>query len=49
MLYLASVFAPLIGAFIAGFFGRMLGDKPSAVIACVMLAVAMVSGWVVFY
>jgi len=49
VLYVASIFAPLVGAIIAGFFGRALGHRASAIIACVLVGVAMVSGWVVFY
>ena len=48
-LYVASVFGPLVGSVIAGFFGRALGDRAAGVIACVMLGVAMVAGWYVFY
>ncbi len=47
--YIASVFSPLIGAAIAGFLGRFLGDRPAAVIACVALGLAMAASWVVFY
>ncbi len=49
MLYVASVFAPLVGAIIAGFFGRPLGHKASAIVSCVFVGLAMLSGWYVFY
>ena len=49
MIYTAAIFLPLLGAAIAGFFGRVLGDRASAVIACVMLGLAMVAGWYAFY
>ncbi len=49
MIYTAAIFLPLLGAVIAGFFGRALGDRASAVIACVMLGLAMVAGWYAFY
>ncbi len=39
-MYSAIVFLPLIGALIAGFFGRWLGDKPSAIITSSLLTVA---------
>ena len=49
MIYSASIFLPLLGAILAGFFGRALGARTSAVIACVMLGLAMVAGWYAFY
>jgi len=49
LIYVAAIFLPLLGAVIAGFFGRALGDRASAVVACVLLGLAMVAGWVVFY
>ena len=47
MIYVAAIFLPLLGAVIAGFFGRALGDRASAVVACVLLGLAMV-GWLYF-
>ena len=49
MFYVASIFSPLVGALIAGFFGRALGHRASAIVCCVLLAVAALSSWVVFY
>ena len=49
MIYVAAIFLPLLGAVIAGFFGRALGDRTSAVVACVLLGLAMLAGWVAFY
>ena len=49
MIYVAAIFLPLLGAAIAGFFGRALGDRASAVTACVFLGLAMLAGWVAFY
>jgi len=49
MLHAASVVAPLIGAIIAGFFGRALGDRAAAIITCVFMAIAMLASWLVFY
>ena len=49
MLYVASVFLPLVGAAIAGFFGRALGDRAAAVVSCTFLGLAMLAGFVVFY
>ncbi len=47
--YIAAVFSPLVGAAIAGFLGRFLGDRPAAVISCVSLGLAMAASWLVFY
>ena len=49
MIYVAAIFLPLLGAVLAGFFGRALGDRASAVTACVLLGLAMLAAWVVFY
>ncbi|MEE8533132.1 MAG: NADH-quinone oxidoreductase subunit L, partial [Alphaproteobacteria bacterium] len=49
MFYVASIFSPLVGALIAGFFGRALGHRASAIVCCVLLAVGALSSWVVFY
>ena len=43
MLHAASVVSPLIGAIIAGFFGRALGDRAAAIITCVFMAIAMLA------
>src|SRR5579871_4599296 len=40
MLMVASVFLPLLGAAITGFFGRLLGNRGAHVITCVGVAVA---------
>ena len=37
MLFKIIVFGPLIGALIAGFFGRKIGDKPSMAITTFLL------------
>ncbi len=44
MLPLVAVFAPLLGAAIAGLFGRVIGDRPSQVIAILCMIVAAISG-----
>ncbi|MCH8189652.1 MAG: NADH-quinone oxidoreductase subunit L, partial [Proteobacteria bacterium] len=49
MIYVAAIFLPLLGAVIAGFFGRGLGDRASAVVACVLLGLAMLAAWAAFY
>ena len=35
-----AVFLPLLGAFIAGFFGRMIGDRPSQIVTCLGVGLA---------
>ncbi|MPY75276.1 MAG: NADH-quinone oxidoreductase subunit L [Alphaproteobacteria bacterium] len=45
----AIVFLPLLGAIIAGFFGRMIGDRASMYVTCVLLTVSCALGWVVFF
>ena len=49
MIYVAAIFLPLLGSIIAALFGRTLGAKASAVIACTLLGLAMLAGWVAFY
>ena len=40
MLLIAAVFLPLVGAFIAGFFGRIIGDRPSQIVTCLGIGLA---------
>ncbi|MFT3731500.1 MAG: NADH-quinone oxidoreductase subunit L [Hyphomicrobium sp.] len=49
MIYAAIVFLPLIGALIAGFFGRLIGPRPSEVITTSLLMIAAVLSWIVFF
>lgn len=48
MIYNAIVFLPLIGAIIAGFFGRLIGERPSEIITTGFLLIAAVLSWFVF-
>lgn len=48
MIYKSIVFLPLIGALIAGLFGRVLGPRPSEIITTGLLFVAAVLSWIVF-
>ncbi|MEZ5926650.1 MAG: NADH-quinone oxidoreductase subunit L [Hyphomicrobiaceae bacterium] len=48
MIYQAIVFLPLIGAIIAGFFGRAIGDRASEFVTTLFLIIAAVLSWVVF-
>jgi NADH-quinone oxidoreductase subunit L len=48
MIYTAIVFLPLIGALIAGLFGRVIGDRASEIVTTALLVLAAVLSWVVF-
>jgi NADH-quinone oxidoreductase subunit L len=48
MIYAAIVFLPLLGALIAGFFGRLIGDRPSEIVTTSLLMVSAALSWVVF-
>jgi NADH-quinone oxidoreductase subunit L len=48
-MYHAIVFLPLVGFLIAGFFGRMLGSRPSELITTGLLFVAAALSWVAFF
>ena len=39
-MYTAIVFLPLLGAIIAGFFGRFIGDRASQIVTCTLLILA---------
>ena len=44
----AIVFLPLLGAILAGLFGRFLGARPSELITSSFLVIAAVLSWVAF-
>ncbi|WP_088347632.1 MULTISPECIES: NADH-quinone oxidoreductase subunit L [Rhodomicrobium] len=48
-MYSAIVFLPLIGALIAGLFGRWLGARPAGLITSALLTTGAVLSWVAFY
>lgn len=48
-LYKAIVFLPLIGAIIAGLFGRAIGAKASEYVTTGLMIVAAVLSWIVFF
>lgn len=48
-MYTAIVFLPLLGAVIAGFFGRFLGDRMSGVLTSALIAVSAILSWVALY
>ena len=44
----AAVFLPLLGAIIAGFFGRWLGDRGAQLVTCLAVAAAAACGVVLY-
>ena len=48
-MYPAIVLLPLAGAFIAGFFGRILGDRVSGILTSVLVLAGAVLSWYAFY
>jgi NADH-quinone oxidoreductase subunit L len=48
-MYHAIVFLPLVGFLRAGFFGRMIGPRPSELITTSLLVIAAVLSWVAFF
>ena len=49
MIYKSILFLPIIGALIAGFFGRVIGERPSELVTSGCLIVSAVLSWVVFW
>ena len=49
MIFTAIVFLPLFGALIAGFFGRVIGDKASEYITTGLLLACAALSWVAFF
>ena len=49
MIYQAIVFLPLLGALIAGFFGRVIGPRPAELVTTAFLMIAAVLSWIVFW
>jgi NADH-quinone oxidoreductase subunit L len=45
---IAAVFLPLIGAFIAGFFGRWIGDRGAQIVTCAGVGIAAIFGVILF-
>ena len=43
------VFLPLLGAFIAGFFGRVIGDRGAQIVTCGFMLVAAVLSVITFF
>ena len=49
MIYHAIVFLPILGALIAGFFGRVIGPRPSEVVTTAFVGIAAVLSWVALW
>jgi NADH-quinone oxidoreductase subunit L len=47
-MYQAIVFLPLLGALIAGLFGRLIGARPAEMITTLFLFVSMILSWIAF-
>ena len=45
----AAIFLPLVGALIAGFFGRQIGDRASQVVTCLGVGSAAVLSIPLFF
>ncbi len=48
MLYVAAIFLPLVGAFVAGLFGRLIGDRASMLLTCGLLLLSALFSVVIF-
>jgi NADH-quinone oxidoreductase subunit L len=48
VLAILAIFLPLLGAFIAGFFGRVIGDRGSQIVTCGGLGLAAICGLFLF-
>jgi len=40
-MYAAIVFLPLVGALLAGFFGKIIGDRGAHLVTCIFMAASM--------
>ena len=48
-MYVAAVFLPLLGAIVAGLFGRAIGDRAAQLVTCGLMAISAVFGCIIFY
>ena len=48
-MYAAIVFLPLVGALLAGFFGKTIGDRGAHLVTCIFMAASMLLGAICFY
>ncbi len=49
MMYVLITFAPLLGAVLAGFFGRSLGDRAAMLITSLLMTAAAIMSWAALY
>jgi NADH-quinone oxidoreductase subunit L len=49
MIYQTIVFLPMLGALIAGFLGPLIGPRPSEVITTLLVLIAALLSWIVFF
>ena len=47
-MYQAIVFLPLLGAIIAGFFGKQIGDRGAQIVTCSFLVISALLSWIAF-
>lgn len=45
---IAAIFLPLLGAFVAGLFGRFIGDKGAQIVTCSLMGVAAILSVILF-
>ncbi len=48
-MFAAAIFLPLLGAIVAGFFGRWIGDRGAQIVTCGALLISMLLGWFILY
>ncbi|BBK32062.1 NADH dehydrogenase subunit L [Stella humosa] len=48
-MFAAAIFLPLLGAIVAGFFGRWIGDRGAQIVTCAGLLISMLLGWYILY
>jgi NADH-quinone oxidoreductase subunit L len=46
MLHTILVFSPLLGAIVAGFFGRVIGDRGAQLVTCTLMGVSALCAWI---
>ena len=49
MIYQAIVFLPILGAIVAGFFGRFIGPRPAELVTSGFLVISAILSWIVFW
>ncbi|MCB1549895.1 MAG: NADH-quinone oxidoreductase subunit L, partial [Hyphomicrobiaceae bacterium] len=49
MLYQAILFLPLLGALLGGFFGRLMGPRPTEIVTSSLVGIAAVLSWIALW